>query len=86
MYRDWKGPPECYVLDQFMIDECFQGKGYGKEAVKLFIKLMKDRGRYNRIELGYTKGNIGAMKLYESCGFYHTGNNYENEIGMALDF
>lgn len=85
MYRDWKGPPACYVLDQFMIDGRFQGKGYGKEAVKLFIQMMKEEGKYSRIELGYTRGNIGAMKLYESCGFYHTGDDYEDEIGMALD-
>ena len=86
MYRDWGQPPKCYVLDQFMIDERFQGKGYGKEAVKLLICLMKEQGKFNRVELGYTRGNIGAMKLYESCGFYHTGDDYEDEIGMALDF
>ena len=58
MYRDWGQPPKCYVLDQFMIDERFQGRGYGKEAVKLLICLMKEQGKFNRVELGYTRGNM----------------------------
>lgn len=86
MYRDWGEVPKSYVLDQFMIDEHFQGKGYGKEAIHLILEIMKNEGKYNRVELGCSRENVDAMKFYESCGFYYSGDDYEDEIGMALDF
>ena len=86
MYRDWGQPPKAYVLDQFMIDENFQGKGYGKLAIKLVVKLLKEDHKYNRLELGCSRENNDAMRFYESCGFYYSGDDYEDEIGMALDF
>lgn len=86
MYRDWGEPPKSYVLDQFMIDERFQGKGYGKLALNLLIAAMKEERKYNRVELGCSRENVDAMKFYESCGFYYSGDDYEDEIGMTLDF
>lgn len=80
----WRNRTECYILDQFMIDEQFQGKGYGKEALKLMIDIMKDEKKYDIIELGCSRNNISAMKYYESCGFYYSGDDYEDEIGMAF--
>ena len=81
----WRNREECYILDQFMIDERFQGNKYGKEALHIVIEIMKQERKYNKVELGCSRDNIAAMKFYESCGFYYSGDDYEDEIGMALD-
>lgn len=81
----WRNRATCYILDQFMISEEYQGKGFGKEAINLIIDKMKEEGKFNVVELGCSRDNVGAMTFYESCGFYYSGDDYEDEIGMAFD-
>lgn len=80
----WRNRTKCYILDQFMVGEQFQGKGYGKEALKLIIDIMRDEKKFDLVELGCSRSNIPAMKYYEKCGFYYSGDDYEDEIGMAF--
>jgi diamine N-acetyltransferase len=84
LYRDY---PEthCFVFDQLFIDENHQGHNYGIEAVKQVIKLMKEDGKYKRIDLCYCEGNTAAKNLYEKIGFTHTGVVDEDEIVMTLE-
>jgi len=56
-------------LNPLMIDHRYQGNGYGKQAVKLMIKYLKDKLNVTKINLGHRKNNISAEKLYESLGF-----------------
>lgn len=72
-----------YDLSQFFIDERYQGKGYGFEAMELILDLMKNDGKYDRVELCYIEGNDAARKLYEKLGFYLTGDCEDDEIVMA---
>lgn len=87
LYREWSVPPECYILDQFMIGEKFQGRGYGKLAMEHILNKMREEGKYNRIELCYCQGNKVAENFYKNLGFYHTFDEDEGikEINMALD-
>lgn len=73
----------CYDFSQFMIDERYQGKGYGKEAVKTVLDAMKADGKYHKVVLCYIEGNEAAKKLYESFGFTETDRE-EDEIMMEL--
>lgn len=73
-----------YIIDQFMIDEHYQGKGYGKQAMKLAIEIMRREGKYPKIILCYIDGDEIAKKLYGSLGFHHTGEVDEDELIMAL--
>ncbi len=75
-----------YIIDQFMIDERYQGRGYGKQAMKLIIERIKSEGKYSKIILCYIDGDEIAKKLYIGLGFHHTGEVDENEILMALNF
>ncbi|WP_406242406.1 GNAT family N-acetyltransferase [Tissierella carlieri] len=86
LYREWQS--NCYILDQFMIDEGFQGMGYARAALELILNRMKEHGKYNRVKLCYCKGNEVAVNLFTSIGFYHTYEEDEDddEIIMALDF
>ncbi|MED3575916.1 GNAT family N-acetyltransferase [Cytobacillus praedii] len=65
-----------YWIYRFMIDEHFQGHGYGKNAMKLIIE---DIGRRDDctdvIWLGYQPENEQGRRLYASVGF--------QEVGMA---
>ncbi len=85
MYRNLDDPPACYILDQFMIDARFQGRGYGKAALMLLAEKLRGEKKYAKIELGCSRDNTAAMKFYQRCGFYFSGDDSEDEIGMAFD-
>lgn len=57
------------VLDQFMIDQDYQGKGFGKMAIKQWISMVKYEVRYDLIMVCYKKENIIAEKIYQDIGF-----------------
>lgn len=84
MYHDW---PEgyCYVLSQFFIDQRWQGKGYGYAAMQILLDVFRQDGRYHKVELCYCEGNDEARRLYEKCGFVHTGEVDEGEVIMRLE-
>lgn len=63
-----------YWIYRFMIDKQFQGKGYGKAAMKLLIELIEGMNNSGKvIMIGYDPDNIGARKLYASVGFEKRG-------------
>ena len=68
---------------QIFIDEQFQGKGYGRTAIKLVFDDMKKDGKYDKVVLCYIEGNDVAKKLYASYGFMEIDRD-ENEIIMEL--
>ena len=69
-YYELKG---YYTLWEFMIDEKYQNKGYGRQALKLGINFVKDKFNPDSIYTGVTPGNAVAKGLYESVGFVSTG-------------
>lgn len=75
----------CMYLWRFMIDSKYQGKGYGKDAMKLFIENVKLRNQYLSIKLSFCPENIHAEKLYSLCGFTKTGVIDEGEVEMVLN-
>lgn len=60
-----------YYIWRFMIDEKYQRKGYGKEALKCAIEFIKTFpcGNAEYCVLSYEPKNLGAKKLYSSVGF-----------------
>ncbi|GAA0343082.1 GNAT family N-acetyltransferase [Bacillus carboniphilus] len=63
-----------YWIYRLMIDERFQGKGYGSEAVNCVIETirqLKDEG-HDRIMIGYHPENDGAKFAYKKAGFVET--------------
>lgn len=78
-----------YIFDQLMIDEKYQGKGYGKLAAKLIIDELKKEKQYSDVLLCYVDGDDIAKNLYLSLGFEHTGvieecDDGSREIVMKL--
>lgn len=72
-------------LDRFMIDERYQGNGYGSLAIKELIKLLQSTYKCNRIYLSTTLNNKGVQKFYEQFGFKATGELECGEDVMILD-
>lgn len=75
---------DAYIFSEILIDERFQGKGYGTTATKLVLDRMKEDGRYHKVVLCYIEGNDAAKKLYESFGFEEIDRD-EDEIIMELE-
>lgn len=70
MQRDFKdGNNHICILDQFMIDKNYQGKGYGKASMELWLSMIKNENRYNAIELCYKENDYSAESLYKGLGF-----------------
>ena len=69
-----------------MIDESAQGHGYGSAALDRVIDYIRTKpfGDSDRVALTCNKNNPIARKLYESKGFAVTGNEYEDEIELAM--
>lgn len=73
-----------YNLSQFFIDQRYQGNGFGYEAMKQILQVMKEDGKYDKVVLCYIEGDDTARKLYEKLGFRHTGEVDGDEIIMEL--
>ncbi len=56
-------------LDRFMIDQKYQGKGYGKQALVLIIDQMFSNYECKKILLSVHEDNINAIELYKKVGF-----------------
>ena len=71
VYKKWDGK-KYYFIWRFMIDEKYQGKGYGREALRKAIEFLKKEpcGKAEYITLSYERTNEVAKKLYFSLGFY----------------
>jgi len=78
-------PKDVYNIWRFMIDAEHQGKGYGKEALLLSIKYLRENHGVNEIYLSFEPGNVGAERLYAGAGFKKTGEIYEEQIVMKLE-
>ncbi|WP_055668694.1 GNAT family N-acetyltransferase [Desnuesiella massiliensis] len=86
MQRDYKENNKGFcVLDQFMIAEQYQGKGFGKTAMKLWLSMIKAEEKYDSIILCYKDGDEIARNLYLGMGFHHTGEVDEDEIIMEYN-
>lgn len=56
-------------IGRFIIDPGKQGRGYGKEALKTFIKLIFEEKNINSISLTVFDSNKSAKKVYMGLGF-----------------
>lgn len=76
---------DAYVFSEFFIDARYQGRGYGKAAVRCVLDRMRADGRYRKVCLCYIEGNEAARALYQGFGFAETGRDGDEIImEMAL--
>ncbi|MBR2836250.1 MAG: GNAT family N-acetyltransferase [Coriobacteriales bacterium] len=73
LVREFTDEPLGYDLQQFMIDERYQGKGYGSSALQLILDELRKEGHYDHVEVCVKKDDAAAIYLYEKHGFKDSG-------------
>lgn len=73
LVRDFIDEPVGYDLQQFMIDERFQNRGYGTAALKLILAQLKAEARFDHVEVCVKKDHAAALHVYEKTGFADSG-------------
>ena len=71
-----------YTVWKFLIDERYQRRGCGKEALRLAIRWLREKFDVSEVFLGCAHENRIAEKLYASVGFQRTG--FETETGFEM--
>lgn len=69
---------------RMMIDEKFQQKGFGREAMNKVIELIKNKYDQDELYISFEPENEGAKKLYTSLGFIDTGTFDDDEVVYKL--
>jgi diamine N-acetyltransferase len=69
---------------RFMIDRAYQGKGYGKAALREVLEEIRRLGHIRHVSICYEPENEGARYLYRAAGFVEEGLDEDGE--MIADF
>jgi putative membrane protein len=76
---------EAYIA-RLLVDYRHQGRGYGKEAIRLLLDEVRRNPACNRVTLSHVPSNAAVARLYERFGFRHTGVvDEDGEVEMRLD-
>ena len=75
-----------YSICRLMIDKRYQGRGYGRQTIKLALDFIKTwpSGQAELCEISYEPENVNAAKLYRSMGFEENGEMDGEEIVAVL--
>ena len=80
---NFEHPTQQAFIQRLMVDEKFQGKGYGRFAMEKLIEIFRADERIKEVGISYAPENNTARKLYASIGFVETGEIFEGEA-LAL--
>ncbi|MDQ3022246.1 MAG: GNAT family N-acetyltransferase [Bacteroidota bacterium] len=72
-----------YYINRFMIDEKYQGKGYGKAALKILIDQLCAIG-IKSVDIIHKPDNEVAIRLYRSFGFELTEDTLDDDVISQL--
>jgi diamine N-acetyltransferase len=78
-YHPENAPNDKYGVPRFMIGKDFQGKGYGKDAMREIISLLSKNKDCIEISLSYVPENIAAREFYLKLGFVDQGEKLGDE-------
>jgi diamine N-acetyltransferase len=87
---DGEEPPTAlkgnYSIWRLMIDKRYQGRGYGREAIRLALEFVRTWpcGKAEYCEISYEPENEVARALYLSCGFVENGEKDGDETVAVL--
>lgn len=69
---------------RLMVDEKFQGRGYGRFGMEKMLEVFRADARVHAVGISYEPENETARKLYASLGFVETGRIIEEEVEAVL--
>jgi diamine N-acetyltransferase len=71
-------------IDHFMIDQKYQGKGYGRAALQEAIMLIEAQSERSEIKIALQPDNTVAERLFRSLSFEPTGEMQDSKTVMRL--
>lgn len=85
MYTKNYDENELYLC-RFMIDQKYQGKGYGKGALDLLKEIAMSDEKINKVKLSTNPENKNGIRIYEKFGFVdmHCMDDGEEEFMLDL--
>jgi len=81
---NFEHPNQQAFIQRLMVDEKFQGKGYGRFGMQKMLEIFRADERIQEVGISYEPNNEGARKLYASLGFVETGRIIEDEVEAVL--
>lgn len=75
---------QAYVM-RLMVDEKFQGKGYGRETMQQVVDVFRANEQIKNVGISYEPHNDVARKLYASLGFVEPGELLDGETLAVLN-
>ena len=72
-----------YCVDVLLVDKKYQNRGFGKIMLSKGLEILKQNGA-KRIDIGVSRFNIAAQKLYFSLGFERAAV-YEQGMWLRID-
>jgi diamine N-acetyltransferase len=73
-----------YYLWRFMVDERYQGRGYGRAAIGLLIDHVRTLPRATELLVSWNPDAGGPEPFYRGLGFEPTGEVDEGEVVARL--
>ena len=70
---------------RLMVDEKFQGKGYGREIMKQVLDVFRANDKIKNVGISYEPHNETAQKLYASLDFVEPGEIMDGETLAVLN-
>ena len=71
-------PEEQHVfIWRFLIDQRYQGKGYGRQTIEVVMEMAKEQAQITKVVADYVDGNEPMKKILLDLGFEETGFNKE---------
>ncbi len=81
------GDPHDYNIYRFMIDRRYQGKGYGRAALKRCLQeIQENDDDLELISICYVPNNPRAKAFYASLGFKEVGIDDDGEMVAEIEY
>ena len=74
-----------YYLWRYMIDQRYQGMGFGRTAMEIVIDYVRTLPKATEMYVTYVPVEQGPRDFYAGLGFEDTGVDHEGELEMKLE-
>lgn len=64
---------------RFLIDQAFQGKGYGRQTIEAVLAMAKQQTQMTKVVADYVDGNEPMKKILLGLGFEETGFDQDSK-------
>lgn len=81
---NFEHPRQQAFIIRLMVDENFQGRGYGRFGMEKLLEIFRADERILGVGISYEPENEAARRLYAGLGFQETGRMIEGETEAVL--